>query len=169
MEDYFQVGILINTHGIKGEAKILPTTDDPKRFELLDKVFVVKDSFKKELVISNVRYDKKFVLLKFEGYNSINDIEHLKQASLQIRRSEALSLEEDEYYIRDLIGLKVYTDENKDLGVIKDVIITGSNDVYVVENDDNKQILLPAIKECVLNVNIDKGYINVHLMKGLID
>ncbi|TCT16978.1 16S rRNA processing protein RimM [Natranaerovirga pectinivora] len=169
MIEYFQIGIIANTHGIKGEIKVLPTTDDPKRFELLDKVFVDTGKITKEFEIETVRYSKQFVLLKFKGVNSINDIEYLKSSTIKIPRDMALPLEEDEYYISDLIGLEVITDEGNSIGKIKDVLITGSNEVYIVENEDRKQILLPAIKECILNVDIANNTMKVHIMKGLID
>lgn len=169
MVDYFQIGVITNTHGIRGELKVIPTTEDPKRFEALEKVWVVRERETQVYHIEAVRYFKQFVLLKFKGVKSINEVEHLKKASIQIPREWALPLEEDEYYIRDLLGLKVITEDEQLLGIIKDVIMTGSNEVYVVETDEKKEILLPAIKECILKVDIEEKIMQVHLMKGLMD
>jgi 16S rRNA processing protein RimM len=170
MTDYFQIGVITNSHGIRGEVKVIPTTDDPKRFEKIKKVTLIKEHMNQELTIESVRYFKQFVLLKFKDYNSINEIEGFKRGSLQVSREHALPLERDEYYIRDLIGLKVVTDEEEVLGHIKEVLPTGSNEVYVVFNkEEQREILLPAIKDCILDVNIQEGYVKVHVMKGLMD
>ncbi|TCK98305.1 16S rRNA processing protein RimM [Natranaerovirga hydrolytica] len=169
MTEFFQIGIITNTHGIKGELKVLPTTDDPERFELLDWVIVDNKKENIELQIEKVRYFKKQVILKFKAYDSINHVEKFKNAIIKIPRELALPLEEDEYYISDLIGLEVFTDQEEKLGHLKDVIKTGSNEVYIIQTKDDKEILLPAIKECILDINLKDKKIKVHLMKGLVD
>lgn len=168
MEEFFQIGIIVNTHGLQGEVKVLPTTDEPRRFEILDKVWLFKDDkLLTTLRIDKVRYFKQYIILKFKQLNTIELVEGYKKTSLQIPRSLALPLYEDEYYVADLIGVEVFA-EDKKLGNIKEVLFTGSNDVYVVEDENNKQILIPAIKECILDVDLQNKRMNVHLMKGLI-
>lgn len=167
MEQMFTIGKIVNTHGVKGEVRVIPSTDDIKRFEKLKEV-VVQGKTETIREIEAVRYHKNFVLLKFKGIDNMNDGELLKNSVLKINRKDALPLEEDEYYQCDLYGLKVITDEGRDLGKLVDILITGSNDVYVVRNDE-KEILIPAIKQCILNVNIAEGKMLVHLLEGLED
>lgn len=170
MEELYQIGYITNTHGIRGEVKVIPTTDDPKRFEILDSITLYSSDNKIiELEIEKVRYFKQFVLLKLSGIESINDAQLLKKSRIMIPRSLLLPLEQDEYYISDLIGLKVITETQEYIGIIKDVLFTGSNDVYIIERENQKELLLPAIKNCIQNIDIDKGIITVHLMKGLIE
>lgn len=169
MEEMFTIGKIVNTHGIKGELRVIPSTDDITRFERLDKVYIDrKDIMQYE--IENVRYHKNFVLLKLKGIDNINEAEPLKNALLKIERKDTLPLEEDEYYISDLIDLEVITDEGRSLGKIVDIIATGSNDVYVVEKEDtSKQILIPAIKDVVKEVDIPNKKMIVKLLEGLED
>lgn len=169
MEDLLQVGVISSTHGIAGEVKVYPTTDDVTRFDYLKDVILDTGKEKLELKISKVKYFKNMVILKFKGINNINDIEKYKGCSLLVTRENAVELEEDEYFICDLIGLKVVTDEGEDFGELVDVMQTGANDVYVVKTNENKEVLLPAIAECVLEVNIDEGFMKVHIMNGLLD
>ncbi len=165
--DFLRVGVISNTHGIKGEVKVFPTTDDPERFEELEKAFIVFKGEYKEVSISSVKYFKQFVILKFKEYNDINDILKFKGCDLVVDRENAVPLEENEYFICDLIGLKVVT-EDGDFGVLKDVLTGNANDVYVVDHE-GREVLLPVIDECILDVNIKEGFIKAHIMKGLLD
>lgn len=169
MEDFLQIGVISSTHGIKGEVKVYPTTDDVNRFKKLKEVYL--DTGKERLILhpESVKFFKQFVILKFKEFNNINEIEQYRQKSLLVDRQNAVKLRKDEYFIADLIGLKVMTDENSQLGVLKDVLQTGANDVYIVETEDDKEVLLPAIKECVLNVDVEAGEVLVHVMPGLLD
>lgn len=169
MEDFLQIGVISSTHGIKGEVKVFPTTDDVNRFKKLKEVYL--DTGKEHLTLhpESVKFFKQFVILKFKEFNNINEIEQYRNKSLLVDREHAVKLKKDEYFIADLIGLKVVTDEEKELGTLKEVLQTGANDVYVVEMQDGKEVLLPAIKECVLNVDIGAGVISVHVMDGLLD
>lgn len=169
MEDLLQVGVITSTHGIKGEVKVFPTTDDINRFKELKEVILDTGKEKLTLKIQGVKFFKQFVILKFKGIDDINHVEKYKKSSLLVTRENAVKLEEGEYFIADLIGLKVISDENTDLGTLKEVLFTGANDVYVVKGHDEKEILLPAIKECILNVDLDKGIMQVHIMEGLLD
>lgn len=168
MEEYLQVGVISNTHGIRGEVKVFPTTDDPARFKKLKKVFLDTGEAYLEMEIEQVKFFKQFVILKFKGYDNINDVEKYKQKSLLVDREHAVKLEENEYFIADLIGLSVYTEEEKLLGTLTDVLQTGANDVYVVEMEDNKEVLIPAIRECILSVDLDERKMRVHLLEGLL-
>ena len=168
MNEMFNVGKIVNTHGVKGELKIMPTTDDPTRFERLKEVYVERKTLE-TYTIQGVRYHKGMVLLKLKGIEDMTAAELLKGAVLKIDRKDSLPLEEDEYYIADLYGMQVYTTgEERYLGEIIDVIYTGSNDVYAVRKDDRaKDLLLPAIKQVVNKVNIAENKMHVTLLEGL--
>lgn len=131
MEDLLQAGVITTTHGIRGEVKVFPTTDDVHRFEDLDSVLLDTGRDYMKLEIENVKYFKQYAILKFKGIDNINDIEKYKGRSLYVTRDQAIPLEEDEYYIADLIGLDVYLESGEKFGVLKDVMETGANDVFV--------------------------------------
>ena len=169
MEDLLQVGIIASTHGVRGEVKVYPTTDDPRRFRRLKEVVLDTGKEKMNLEIEGVKFFKQFVILKFKGLDNINDIEKYRQKSLYVTRKNAVRLQRDEYFIDDLIGLKVQDEDGKELGTVKDVIETGANDVYEVEMADGKSLLLPAIKQCILNVDVENGTMQVHVLEGLLD
>lgn len=169
MEELLQVGVITSTHGVRGEVKVFPTTDDPERFKTLKHVLLDTGREKKTLEIQGVKFFKQFVILKFKGLDNINDIEKYRQKSLYVTRKNAVRLQRDEYFIADLIGLKVQDEDGKELGTVKDVIETGANDVYEVEMADGKSLLLPAIKQCILNVDVENGTMQVHVLEGLLD
>ncbi len=169
MEDLLQVGIITSTHGVRGEVKVYPTTDDPRRFRRLKEVVLDTGREKKNLEIEGVKFFKQFVILKFKGLDNINDIEKYRQKSLYVTRKNAVRLQRDEYFIADLIGLKVQDEDGTELGTVKDVIETGANDVYEVEMADGRSLLLPAIKQCILNVDVENGMMQVHVLEGLLD
>lgn len=169
MEDLLQVGIITSTHGVRGEVKVYPTTDDPRRFRRLKKVVLDTGREKLNLEIEGVKFFKQFVILKFKGLDNINDIEKYRQKSLYVTRKNAVRLQRDEYFIADLIGLKVQDEDGTELGTVKDVIETGANDVYEVEMADGRSLLLPAIKQCILNVDVENGMMQVHVLEGLLD
>ena len=168
MEELLQVGVITSTHGVRGEVKVFPTTDDPNRFKSLKHVLLDTGREKKSLEVQGVKFFKQFVILKFKGIDNINDIEMYKKRELWIPREEAQELEEDEYYIADLIGMDVVLEDGSKFGTLKDVMETGANDVYVVEDAKGEEILLPAIRECILDVDVEKNVMTIHLMKGLI-
>lgn len=169
MEQLLQVGVITQTHGVHGEVKVFPTTDDPERFLNLKYVFLDTGREKMKLTIQSVKFFKQFVILKFKGINNINDIEKYKRCPLLVDRENAVELEEDEYFISDMIGMNVLTEDGEILGTLKDVIETGANDVYIVNSKEHGEVLIPAIKECILDVNVKEGRMLVHLMDGLID
>jgi 16S rRNA processing protein RimM len=169
MEDLLQVGAIIKAHGVRGEVKVFPTTDDPARFKDLKTVILDTGKEKRELEITGVKFFKNLVILKFKGLDSMNEVENLRQAKLFVTRENAVELSENEYFIADLIGLGVTSDEGEALGEISDVLQTGANDVYVISREGRADILIPAIKECILNVDIAAGEMKVHLLPGLVD
>ena len=169
MEDMFRVGVISSVHGVRGEVKVFPTTDDPARFKELEEVTLDTGKEFITLKIQGVKFFKQMVILKFEGYDHIEDIEKYKGKDLWIRRDQAVKLEEGEYFIADLIGLAVKAEDGQSLGRLKDVLKTGANDVYVVEMDSGKELLIPVIPDCIIKVDLDSGEVIVHLLDGLLD
>lgn len=168
MEDLLKVGVITTTHGVRGEVKVYPTTDEPERFLELDYVLLDTGRELRKLEIKNVKFFKNLVILKFKGVDNINDIEKYKGRDLWIPREEGQELEEDEYYIADLLGMSVVLEDGQEFGTLKDVMKTGANDVYIIDSAEHGEVLLPAIKECILDVDLEKNVMTIHLMKGLI-
>lgn len=169
MEERLQVGVIASTHGVRGEVKVFPTTDDVKRFKRLKEVILDAGKEQLPLEIEGVKFFKQFAILKFKGIDNINDIEKYKGKSLFVTRENAVKLKKDEYFIADLMGLKVLDEEEKEIGVLKDVMETGANDVYVIALHDGRELLLPAIRQCVLAVDVEEGFIKIHILEGLLD
>lgn len=168
MEDLLKVGVITTTHGVRGEVKVYPTTDGPERFLELDYVLLDTGKELRKLEIKNVKFFKNLVILKFKGVDNINDIEKYKGRDLWIPREEGQELEEDEYYIADLLGMSVIMEDGREFGTLKDVMETGANDVYIIDSAEHGEVLLPAIRECILDVDLEKNVMTIHLMKGLI-
>lgn len=168
MEDKFRVGVITNTHGLRGEVKVFPTTEDPERFRDLKEVLLDTGKDWLELEVSSVRFFKNLVIMKFKEFNSINEIEPYKGKDLYVSRENAIPLEEGEYYLADIIGATVVTEDGAVFGELKDVLETGANLVYVVLHE-GKEVLLPVIPDCVKNVDVEQGKVTVHIMKGLLD
>ena len=169
MEQLLRVGVISSTHGVRGEVKVYPTTDDANRFKKLKKVVLDTGREYIDLEISGVKFFKNQVILKFKGIDNINDIEKYKGKDLLVHREDAVKLEENENYVADLIDLKVVTDEGQVLGCLTEVMETGANDVYVVETEYGKELLLPAIRDCILDVDLDEEVMTVHILPGLFD
>lgn len=167
MEDLLQVGVITTTHGIRGEVKVYPTTDDAHRFDYLESVLLDTGKELCELEIQRVKYFKQFVILKFRDVDNINDIEPYKGKSLYVTRDFAVPLEENEYYIADLIDMDVFLEDGSLFGTLKGVMETGANDVYVIHTTDKKEVLVPAIKDCVKEVDVEQNKMIIHLLKGL--
>ncbi len=168
MVSEMQVGVITQTHGIRGEVKVFPTTDDAGRFKKLKEVILDNGRERLTLEIEGVKFFKQYAILKFKGYDSINDVEKYKGAKLCIRREQAVKLQKDEYFIADLIDMEVVTEDGAHFGKIKDVLTTGANDVYVVSREAGTEVLLPAIRECVKAVDVEQGRVTVHIMDGLL-
>lgn len=169
MEDLLQVGVITQTHGIRGEVKVFPTTDDASRFKKLKEVILDTGKEKITLEIEGVKFFKQFVILKFKGFDNINDIERYKNKSLLVTRANAVKLRKNEYFIADLIDMEVFDEAEKKLGKLTNVLETGANDVYVVKMYDDREVLIPAIKECILSVDVEARKMVVHLLPGLLD
>ena len=174
MEDLFQVGVITAPHGVRGEVKVFPTTDDNARFKNLKTVLLDQGRGIRELEIEGVKFFKNMVILKFKGIDDRNDVERMRQAKLLVTRENAVELGKDEYFIADLIGLRAIDEEGEAFGTISDVIQTGANDVYVVTTKQGEEVMIPAIKDCILEVSVEEqdgqaGYVRIHLLPGLLD
>ena len=168
MEQFLQVGVISSTHGVRGEVKVFPTTDDAQRFKKLKKVILDTGREHMPLEVEGVKFFKQFAILKFKGIDNINDIEKYKGRSLLVDRDNAVKLKKDEYFIADMIGISVFTDDGEEFGVMKDVLETGANDVYIIESPKHGEVLVPAIKQCILDVDIENSKMVIHLMEGLV-
>ena len=169
MTDRLKVGVVTSVHGIKGEVKVFPTTDDSRRFKKLKQVYLDTGKEMLPLEIEGVKFFKQMVILKFKGYENPDDVMKFRQRELWSDRKDAVRLSKDEYFIADLIDMEVCDEEGKLIGTLKDVISTGANDVYAVETPEGKEVLFPAIKQCVLDVDTEARKMTVHVMEGLLD
>lgn len=166
--DELQVGVITQTHGIRGEVKVFPTTDDVKRFQKLKQVTLDTGKERLLLEIEGVKFFKQFAILKFKGLDSINDVEKYKRGRLLVSRDQAVKLRKDEYFVADMIGMQVVTEDGAPFGILKEVLATGANDVYVVSREEEADALLPAIKECIRKIDMDRHVMEVHIMDGLL-
>lgn len=169
MEELYQVGAITQTHGIKGEVKVFPMTDDVNRFKNMKELILDTGKEKLMLEVTSARFQKDRVICKFKGYDNINDVERYKGCGLFVTRENRIKCERDEYFIADLIGMEVFDEDGGALGTIEDVLVTGANDVYVIKSEKYKEILLPAIKQCVLEVDMESRRMKVHLLPGLVE
>ena len=169
MEERFRVGVITTPHGVRGEVKVFPTTDDAKRFRRLKEVILDTGKENLTLEIESVKFFKQFVILKFKGLETPEEVAKFRQKSLYVTRENAVHLGKDEYFIADLMGLRVFDEENEEIGVLREVLETGANDVYIIDMKDGRELLLPAIKECVLHVDVEAGKMQIHILDGLLD
>ena len=167
MKEFLEIGQVVNVKGLKGEVKVNSFSEDSNRFEKLKKIILKQKGKEEEYEIEKVSYTKNQVILKLKGVNTIDDAEALRNSMILINRKDLGELPEDVFYIADLIGLEVYTDNNEYLGKVDDIYNTKSNDIYVIKNDLGKQKLLPGIDEVIKEINLDDGKIIVHLIEGL--
>ena len=167
MQEYFEIGQIVNTSGLKGIVKVNPFTDDVSRFEEIKKVFIEKNKELTEYEIEEVRFHKNQVLIKFKNIDSIEEAEKFRNCYIKISRKDAKELPEDTYFIVDLIDTNVYLENNEYVGKIIDVFSTGSNDVYVIKREENSDLLIPAIKNDVKKVDIKNKKMIINLIKGL--
>lgn len=168
MVDYLKIGQIINTHGVQGEVKVFPLTDDIKRFSRLKQIYMQQAGEYKVYVIERVKYFKNLVILKLEGIDDMNGALKLRDSYLLVDRENAVKLSSDTYFIADLIGMDVYTLQGESLGTITNVFSTGSNDVYEIKKHDGKLLLIPAIKDVVKEVDVEKGSMRIELLEGLL-
>ena len=169
MKEYIKVGTITQPFGIKGETKVYPDVDDPAYFKKLKKVFFEKEGSYDEFGIESVRMALPLVIIKFKGIEAPEEIRKYRQTDLYVLRKDAPALEEGEHYYADLLGMEVTDDTGVYRGKLTDIIETGANDVYEVTTTDGGTVLLPAIKDCILDVDMDEGIILVHILKGLME
>ncbi len=167
-EDMFRIGVITSTHGLKGEVKVFPTTDDVNRFRDLKNCYIRTKTGDVPVEKKTCKFFKNMVILSFSEFKDINEIEKYKGCELYVTRENAVPLEEDEFYIADVIGAEVVEDNGNRLGTLVDVLQTAANDVFVVQMDDSREVLLPVIKECVLDIDAENKIIRVHMMDGLL-
>lgn len=168
MEQFLRVGVITSPHGIRGEVKVFPTTDDYTRFKKLKEVILQEKRSSRTVKIEQVKFFKNMVILKLEGISSMNEAELLRSADLLIPREQAVDLKPGEYFLCDLIGLQVKDEDGHLLGTLTEVIQTGANDVYVVRDENEKEVLIPNIKDCIIEVSLEENSMTVHLLEGLI-
>ena len=169
MEKLLQVGVLSSTHGVRGEMKVFPMTDDVKRFKKNKDYVLETPNGKIDVKVESMKFFKQFVILKFEGFDSLDEIQVYKGCNLYVTRENAVKCAKDEYFIADLIGMDVCEEGGDRIGELTDVIQTGANDVYVVKTPEGKEHLFPAIKDCVRSVDMEARKVNVYIMPGLLD
>ncbi len=167
-DDLLKIGTITTTHSLKGEVKVFPLTDDIKRFDDLREALIIQNGREVPVNVESVKYFKNLVIVKFREFNDISQVEGFRQAGIFVTRDNAVKLKENEYFECDLIGMEVFDESDEKIGLLKEIIHTGANDVYSVESEDGREILIPAIKQCILEVDTDEGTMKVHLLEGLI-
>ncbi len=166
-DGYVSAGTITSTHGIRGEVKVYPTVDDPDRFSSFGKVLLSNGKTEVEAEIEKVKYFKNLVIVKFRGIDDINDVMKYRRWNILVIREDAADLQEGQYFEVDIIGLKVVTDDDREIGKITEILHTGANDVYTVKGESGKEILIPAIQQCILDVDLENGVMKVHLLNGM--
>lgn len=169
MEEYLRVGVISNTHGVRGEVKIFSTTDDIRRFKKLKQCVIDTGREKIPVEVESCKFFKQTPILKFTTIDQLNDVERFKGKDLLVHRDHAVKLQKNEFFIVDLVGLKVESDDGMDLGVLTDVLQTGANDVFVAKMPDGNEVLIPYIEQCVPEIHPETGKVVVHLLPGLLD
>ncbi|MBN8207454.1 ribosome maturation factor RimM [Bacillus sp. NTK071] len=171
MTEWLNVGKIVNTHGVRGEVRVISRTDFPEeRYATGNKLYLFKNDEPVALTVSSHRKHKQFDLLTFEGFHNINEVVHMKEGILKVKEDQGGKLLKEEFYYRDIIGLEVHTEEGEYLGKVKEILSPGANDVWVVQSaSGGKDLLLPYIEQVVKQVDLDEGKITVHLMEGLRD
>lgn len=168
-DNKLEVGKIVNTHGLRGEIKVVPWMDAAEDFEELAHIYIKARHELIPATVAAVRYQKNNLIVKLREFDDINDIEQYKGCVLLADRSELPELEDGAHYIVDLIGLEVYTEEGERVGVIADVFNTGANDIYDVKREGKRNLLLPVIDDVVKDIDIEAGRVTVHIMEGLDD
>ncbi|SKB73883.1 16S rRNA processing protein RimM [Lachnospiraceae bacterium] len=166
-DGYVSAGTITSTHGIRGEVKVYPTVDDPDRFSSFGKVLLSNGKTEVEAEIEKVKYFKNLVIVKFRGIDDINDVMKYRRWNILVTREDAADLQEGQYFEVDILGLRVITDDDREIGKITEILHTGANDVYTVKGESGKEILIPAIQQCILDVDLENGIMKVHLLNGM--
>lgn len=169
MENLLRIGVITTTHGIRGEVKVFPTTDDARRFDDCDEVILVTKREQIPLHVERVKYFKNIVILKFKEFDDINQVEQFRKCDLMVTRENAVPLEEGEYFICDIIGAEVVEENGEPIGTVKDVMETGANNVFVIEMPEGREVLFPSIPQCIKQVDVENKKVVAHIMPGLLD
>lgn len=169
MENLLRIGVITTTHGIRGEVKVFPTTDDARRFDDCDEVILVTKREQIPLHVERVKYFKNIVILKFKEFDDINQVEQFRKCDLMVTRENAVPLEEGEYFICDIIGAEVVKESGEPIGTVKDVMETGANNVFVIEMPEGREVLFPSIPQCIKQVDVENKKVVAHIMPGLLD
>lgn len=169
VEDLLRIGVVTTTHGIRGEVKVFPTTDDVQRFKKCDEVILVTKDGNLILHVEHVKFFKNLVIVKFREWDNINDVEMYRKCDLMVTRENALPLKEGEYYLCDVVGAKVLEEDGSYVGQVTDVIETGANNVFAVRTEEGKEVLFPVIPDCIKKVDTKAGIVTAHIMKGLME
>lgn len=169
MEDLLRIGVVTTTHGIRGEVKVFPTTDDNKRFTKCDEVILVTKEGNLTLHVEGVKFYKNIVIVKFREFNDINEVEKFRKCDLMVSREHALPLKEGQYYLCDVVGAKVVEEDGTRIGTVTEVIETGANNVFAIRTDEGREVLFPVIPDCIKKVDTEKGVVTAHIMKGLME
>lgn len=169
MEKLLRIGVITTTHGIRGEVKVFPTTDDARRFDDCDEVILVTKKEQIPLHVERVKYFKNIVIVKFKEFNDINQVEQYRKCDIMVTRENAVPLKEGEYFICDIIGAEVVEEDGQKIGTVKDVMETGANNVFVIETGQGKEVLFPSIPDCIKKVDVENKLVTAHIMPGLMD
>ena len=166
--DFYNVGKIVNTHGIRGDVRVMPTTDFvAERFAKGQDLYLQQAGEPLKLTVESARQHKGFILVKFVGYDNINDVQAFRDHELMVSGKDQQPLEDGQYYYHQIIGLSVKTVDGEELGTIKEILSPGANDVWVVQRDGKKDLLRPVIDDVVKDVDLDAGEVTVELMEGL--
>jgi len=168
-EQYVTIGKIVNTQGHRGEVRLIPLTDFPERFESMDKALLELNGQTMQMKIERTYPHKKFIIIKFAGIDDMNAAERLKSATMLIPKEELMPLPEDTFYIFDIVGMEVFTEDGRWLGQVKDVLQTGANDVFIVEGATARPLLIPALKKVICQVDMGQKKMTVCLPEGLED
>lgn len=169
MEDLLRIGVVTTTHGLRGEVRVFPTTDDVNRYKLCDEVLLQTGRETLTLHVERVKFFKNMVILKFREFDTIEEVERFRKCDLMVTRANALPLAEGEYYLCDVIGSKVEDEEGAPIGTVTDVLETGANNVFVIETLDGGEALFPVIPDCIKKVDVEGKRVIAHVMKGLME
>lgn len=169
MEDMLRIGVVTTTHGLRGEVKVFPTTDDVKRFKKCDEVILVTRQGNLTLHVQGVKFFKNIVIVKFKEFDTIEQVEGFRKCDLMVTRENAIPLKEGEYFLCDAVGCEVEDEDGIKIGVVTDTIETGANNVFEIRTEDGKEVLFPVIPDCIKSVDVKEKKIVAHVMKGLMD
>lgn len=166
-----KVGKIVNTHSLKGEVKVISSTDfEEERFKKGSKLLITRgNQLIREVIVESYRNHKNFLLVKFEGIDSVEEAEKLKNLQIKIDSDEVGELEENEFYFHEIIGCQVFDENDRNLGEIIDILTPGANDVWVIKGEEGKEILIPYIEDVVKQIDITNKKVNIEVMEGLID